>query len=168
MINGMVAGPDGRHMSKSYGNIVSPDEVMPDFGTDAIRQWAALGSLGDDYPFEFTWINLQTKQPVSDEIILKELEKLPENKFNKKYRRRFEQLIGASRFLTKLWNAYRFLYLNLNTIELGDLVIDLDDLSAIESYFFSEFNKNLKFITEYYDGYNWHEGFMLSRIILRQ
>jgi valyl-tRNA synthetase len=164
MINGMVAGPDGRHMSKSYGNIVSPDEVMPDFGTDAIRQWAALGTLGDDYPFEFTWINNQTKQPIENDLLLKERERLPKTKFNKKYRRRFEQLIGASRFLTKMWNAYRFLSLNLDKVPISDLKVKNDRLSPIDFYFFSEFNKVLEEITKYYNGYNWHEGFMLSRI----
>jgi len=163
MINGMVAGPDGRHMSKSLGNYISPEEVMPEFGTDAIRFWAAMGSLGDDYPFEFTWIDLQTKQPVSNEIILKEREKLLEDKFHKKYRRRFEQLIGASRFLTKIWNAYRFLYLNLNQVELTDLEIKSEELSVIDSYFFTEFNSNLDLIANYFDGYNWHEANMVLR-----
>ncbi|TFF89821.1 MAG: valine--tRNA ligase, partial [Promethearchaeota archaeon] len=78
MINGMVAGPDNRKMSKSYGNVVSPDEVLPSFGADAIRQWAAMGSLGDDYPFEYTWINIHNKQPVSDDKILKEQKSLSE------------------------------------------------------------------------------------------
>jgi len=163
MINGMVAGPDGRHMSKSLGNYIAPEEVMPEFGADAIRYWTAMGSLGDDYPFEFTWINLQTKQPVSNEIILKEIEKLPEEKFNKKYRRRFEQLIGASRFLTKIWNAYRFLYLNLGKIKLTDINIDTKVFSSIDSYFFSKFNKNLKLITDFFDGYNWHGAMMILR-----
>jgi len=163
MINGMVAGPDGRHMSKSLGNYIAPEEVMPEFGTDAIRYWTAMGSLGDDYPFEFTWINLQTKQPMSNEFILAERQKLLESKFNKKYRRRFEQLIGASKFLTKIWNAYRFLYLNLNKIKMTDIEINTKDLSAIDAYFFSEFNKNLDLITNYYDGYNWHEATMILR-----
>ena len=163
MINGMVAGPDGRKMSKSFGNIVSPEEVMPEFGADAVRQWAALGSLGDDYPFEYTWINLQTKQPVSDDKIKEEMEKLPEDKFNKKYRRKFEQLIGASRFLTKIWNAYRFLGLNLNKFEISDINIDNNVLTVIDNYFYSEFNKNLELITKYFDGYNWHEAFTILR-----
>ncbi len=36
-------------------------------------------------------------------------------------------------------------------------------LSPIESYFFSEFNKNLDSISNYYDGYNWHEAMMVLR-----
>ncbi len=163
LINGMVAGPDGRHMSKSLGNYIAPEEVMPEFGADSIRYWTAMGTLGDDYPFEFTWIDLQNKQPVSNQIILKEMEKLPEDKFNKKYRRRFEQLIGASRFLTKIWNAYRFLYLNLTKIKLNDIKIDPKAFSSIDSFFFSEFNKNLNLITKLFDGYNWHEAMMIFR-----
>ncbi|MFX0022546.1 MAG: valine--tRNA ligase [Candidatus Hermodarchaeota archaeon] len=163
MINGMVAGPDGRHMSKSLGNYIAPEEVMPEYGSDAIRYWTAMGSLGDDYPFEFTWINLQTKQPVSNELILQEREKLPEDKFNKKYRRKHEQLIGASRFLTKIWNAYRFLFLNLNKINIHNIDANLSELSPIDSFFFSEFNKNFDLIVEYFDGYNWHEAMMVLR-----
>ncbi len=163
MINGMVAGPDGRHMSKSLGNSVSPDEVMPDFGADAIRYWAAMGSLGDDYPFDFTWVNLQSKQPISINNILKEKEKLPEKKFSNKYGIRYEQLIGASRFVTKIWNAFRFLYLNLRKIEIRKFDIDSKELSGIDSYFFSEFNKNLELITKNLDVYNWHEAMMIFR-----
>ncbi|MBD3254277.1 MAG: valine--tRNA ligase, partial [Candidatus Lokiarchaeota archaeon] len=163
MINGMVAGPDGRKMSKSFGNIVSPDEVMPDFGADAVRQWAALGSLGDDYPFEYTWINLQTKQPVSDEKIQKEIESMPKDKFDKKYRRKFEQLVGASRFLTKIWNAYRFLNINLNKVNISDLRVNTKDLTPIDTYFYHKYNDILKQITDYFNGYNWHEAFTLLR-----
>ncbi len=61
MINGMVAGTDGRKMSKSYGNIVSPDKTIKQYGPDALRQWAALGSLGDDYPFNFKEIQYGLK-----------------------------------------------------------------------------------------------------------
>ncbi|MFX0008392.1 MAG: valine--tRNA ligase [Candidatus Hermodarchaeota archaeon] len=163
MINGMVAGPDGRHMSKSLGNYIAPEEVMPEFGSDAIRYWTAMGSLGDDYPFEFTWIDLQTKQAVSNEFILQEMKKLPKDKFKKKYRRIYEQLIGASRFLTKIWNAYRFLFLNLNKIKIDNLDVNLKQISPIESYFFSEFNKKLDLVSKYFDEYNWHEAVMILR-----
>ncbi|NHJ21936.1 MAG: valine--tRNA ligase [Candidatus Lokiarchaeota archaeon] len=163
MINGMVAGPDGRHMSKSYGNVVSPDEVMPEFGADAVRHWAAMGSLGDDYPFEFTWINTHTKQPISKKDIEIEKEKLSPDKFFKKYSRNFEQLTGASRFITKMWNAYRFLYLNQKNIEISNLNLKSEELTEIDYYYFSEFNRVLDEITVYNNEYNWHEALMSLR-----
>ncbi len=163
MINGMVAGPDGRKMSKSFGNVVSPDEVLPLYGADALRQWAAMGSLGDDYPFEYSWIEKNTKQPVSKDKIDEEKNKLSEDKFNRKYERRYNQLIGASKFLTKIWNAYRFLYLANKRIDLKEIDIEINELSAIDSYFYKEFNKVLEYITNSFEGYNWHEGFAAFR-----
>ncbi len=53
MVNGMVAGPDGKKMSKSLGNIITPEEVLSKYPADALRQWAAMGSLGEDYPFSW-------------------------------------------------------------------------------------------------------------------
>lgn len=53
MINGMVAGPDGKKMSKSLGNIIEPEEPLKKYSADALRQWAAVGTLGDDYPFSW-------------------------------------------------------------------------------------------------------------------
>ncbi|TXT53583.1 MAG: Valine--tRNA ligase [Promethearchaeota archaeon] len=163
MINGMVAGPDSRKMSKSFGNIVSPDEVMPEFGADAIRQWAAMGSLGDDYPFEYTWINIHTKQPISNEKIQKEKSQLPKDKFEKKYRRRYEQLTAASRFNTKVWNAYRFLFINSDKINISKIDYDSGELTSIETFFFSEFNQVVEKVSNYFNNYNWHEAFMLLR-----
>lgn len=53
LINGMVAGPDGRKMSKSLGNVIEPDEPLEKYSADTIRQWASLGALGADYPFSW-------------------------------------------------------------------------------------------------------------------
>jgi valyl-tRNA synthetase len=53
LINGMVAGPDGRKMSKSLGNVIEPEEPLKRYSADTIRQWASIGTLGDDYPFSW-------------------------------------------------------------------------------------------------------------------
>ncbi len=54
LINGMVLGEDGFKMSKSRGNIISPEEIVEKFGSDAIRQWAAAGATtGSDIMFNW-------------------------------------------------------------------------------------------------------------------
>jgi valyl-tRNA synthetase len=53
VINGMVLGEDGRKMSKSLGNVISPNEVIEKYGADALRQWAASGVVGDDVAFSW-------------------------------------------------------------------------------------------------------------------
>lgn len=57
VLNGMVAGTDGRKMSKSFGNIIAPDEPLNKYSADATRQWALTATLGEDYPF--SWKELE-------------------------------------------------------------------------------------------------------------
>jgi len=48
LVNGMVLGPDGRKMSKSLGNVVEPNEIVAEYGADAVRQWACTFVAGSD------------------------------------------------------------------------------------------------------------------------
>lgn len=67
----------GEKMSKSKGNVISPAEVIKDYGADALRFGAASSKLGDDIDY-------------------------PEN-----------DVLAGRRFLTKLWNASNFVFMNL-------------------------------------------------------
>ena len=40
---GVIMGPDGNRMSKSHGNIVSPDEYIEEYGSDAFRLYLMFG-----------------------------------------------------------------------------------------------------------------------------
>jgi len=54
LLNGNVLAPDGKKMSKSLGNIISPAELLRDYPVDAIRQWAAMsGAMAKDRPFSY-------------------------------------------------------------------------------------------------------------------
>jgi valyl-tRNA synthetase len=54
LVNGMVLGEDGFKMSKSRGNIIAPEEILGQYGADALRQWAAAGgATGSD--IQFNW-----------------------------------------------------------------------------------------------------------------
>lgn len=58
IVNGMVLGEDGREMHKSWGNGVLPEDVLRDYGVDAMRLWAAMsGSVGKDKPFSYVELN---------------------------------------------------------------------------------------------------------------
>ncbi len=40
---GVILGPDGQRMSKSHGNVVSPDEYIAQYGSDVFRTYLAFG-----------------------------------------------------------------------------------------------------------------------------
>lgn len=40
---GIILGPDGNRMSKSHGNIVSPDDYVSEYGSDVFRCYLAFG-----------------------------------------------------------------------------------------------------------------------------
>ncbi len=52
MINGLVLGPDSRHMHKSLGNVIEPMEQAEKYGSDAMRYFASTVNVGEDAPFQ--------------------------------------------------------------------------------------------------------------------
>ncbi|MCD6383452.1 MAG: valine--tRNA ligase [Thermoplasmata archaeon] len=51
MMGGFILAPDGSPMHTSKGNVVDPLEIIKDYGTDPIRYFAAMCTLGKDSPF---------------------------------------------------------------------------------------------------------------------
>ncbi|MGC9125031.1 MAG: class I tRNA ligase family protein, partial [Caldisericaceae bacterium] len=55
---GMILGADHQKMSKSRGNVVNPDDVVRDYGTDTLRAYMLfIGPLESDAPWSTEGIN---------------------------------------------------------------------------------------------------------------
>lgn len=55
---GMILGPDGEKMSKSRGNVISPEEIARSHGSDALRTFISfMGPLDKDKPWAPTGID---------------------------------------------------------------------------------------------------------------
>jgi leucyl-tRNA synthetase len=78
--HGMVLAEDGRKMSKSFGNVINPDDVVKKFGADSLRLYEMF--MG---PFEQT-ISWNEKGLVGMERFLQKVAKLFEKTMNNKQR----------------------------------------------------------------------------------
>lgn len=47
-LSGWILDPDRKKMSKSQGNVVTPEPMLDDYGADSVRYWAGRARLGVD------------------------------------------------------------------------------------------------------------------------
>jgi len=52
VLSGWILDPDRKKMSKSQGNVVTPEPLIDQFGADAVRYWAARARLGVDTSYD--------------------------------------------------------------------------------------------------------------------
>ncbi|HEX6918118.1 MAG TPA: class I tRNA ligase family protein, partial [Phycicoccus sp.] len=51
-ISGWILDPERKKMSKSRGNVVTPEDLLREHSADAVRYWSASGRLGTDAAYD--------------------------------------------------------------------------------------------------------------------
>lgn len=82
---GLIMGPDGQKMSKRWGNVVNPDEMLEKYGADAVRAYLAfIGPYNEPghYPWKLDGVEAMRRfldrifaLTVSDEATSEELQR---------------------------------------------------------------------------------------------
>ena len=52
LVSGFILDPDRKKMSKSKGNVVTPQHLIDSYGADSVRYWASRARLGMDTAFD--------------------------------------------------------------------------------------------------------------------
>lgn len=117
-INGWILAKDGKKMSKSRGNDISPKDIIEQYGADALRYLSASAKLGDDLAF-------------------------PE-----------KELVTGKKLLTKLWNASRFVFMNLQDWD-GKFLKKGIKLEKIDELFLRKLDELIKTCTENFEKYEY-------------
>lgn len=67
---GLVMGPDGQKMSKSKGNVINPDEVVAEYGADAVRMYLAfIGPYNEPGSYPWKPEGVQSMRKFLDRIV---------------------------------------------------------------------------------------------------
>ncbi|MDD5192202.1 MAG: valine--tRNA ligase [Candidatus Nanoarchaeia archaeon] len=117
MVSGFVT-LGGEKMSKSKGNVISPQEVMEKYSADTLRFWAAGSKLGEDLDYQE------------------------------------KDIVAGKKFETKLWNASRFVFMNLKDFngKKPKSLIKIDEL------FLRKLNSLVKSITGGFENYEYSKA----------
>jgi valyl-tRNA synthetase len=61
LISGWILDPDRKKMSKSKGNVVTPEGLLQEYSSDAVRYWAGRARLGVDTAFDLAMFKIGQK-----------------------------------------------------------------------------------------------------------
>ncbi|MDC3091056.1 isoleucine--tRNA ligase [Rickettsiales bacterium] len=61
LTHGFVLDEKGKKMSKSLGNVISPDDVIKKYGADILRLWVATSNYNEDLKISYESLNRQTE-----------------------------------------------------------------------------------------------------------
>ncbi len=116
MVSGIVT-LKGEKMSKSKGNVISPQEIIERYSADTLRFWAAGSRLGEDLDYQE------------------------------------KDLVTGKKFVTKLENASKFVFMNLHSYTPKKI-----ELEETDRLFLSQLNDLIRSCTEDFESYEYNKA----------
>ena len=135
---GVILGPDGNRMSKSKGNVISPDEYITNFGSDIFRMYLMFGfSYTEGGPWNDEGIKAISKfLDRVERIVLKTFE--AEEMENPPYEKEEKELNYARNFaiknVTRDMEAFSFNTVIARIMELVNSIYKYDALERQQNY----------------------------------
>ncbi|MGK7933652.1 MAG: valine--tRNA ligase [Microcystaceae cyanobacterium] len=166
-IHGLVRDENGRKMSKSANNGIEPLILIDQYGTDALRYTLIreVAGAGQD-------VSLLLNRPLYEVILDPSQKESPSKEFLKKYKLKnkkqleerlkdpLSESVAASRnFANKLWNASRFVLMNLGgktPQTLGEP--SLDELELADKWIISRYHQVIQQTSQYLENYGLGEA----------
>ncbi|BBC24721.1 valine--tRNA ligase [Pseudanabaena sp. ABRG5-3] len=130
-IHGLVRDENNQKMSKSKNNGIDPLVLINKYGTDALRYSLVkeVTGAGQDIRLDY---NRKTDESTTVET--------------------------ARNFANKLWNASRFVMMNLNSIETRSASLDTEKLELADRWILSRYAQTVLQVREQLDGYSLGEA----------
>jgi valyl-tRNA synthetase len=130
-IHGLVRDENNQKMSKSKNNGIDPLVLINKYGTDALRYSLVkeVTGAGQDIRLDY---NRKTDESTTVET--------------------------ARNFANKLWNASRFVMMNLNSIETRTAILDTEKLELADRWILSRYAQTVLQVREQLDAYSLGEA----------
>lgn len=135
---GMIGGADGRKMSKRWGNVINPDDVVKTYGADTLRLYEAfIGPFDQGLPWN-------TDSIVGPRRFLERVWKMSEKNWSKKTDKNFEIILNQTiKKVTEDIESFNF-----NTA-VSALMICLNEMEKTENISEKDFKSFLQILSPF-------------------
>ncbi len=169
LIHGLIRDEQGRKMSKSLGNGIDPMEVIEKYGADALRWFLSNGSApGQDVRFSYEKMDGKMSKSLGNGIDPMEvIEKYGADALRwflsngsapgQDVRFSYEKMDASWNFINKIWNASRFVIMNIEGMTVEE--IDLSgEKSVADRWILTRLNETIERVTELFDRFEFGEA----------
>lgn len=141
---GLILGPDGNKMSKSKGNVVSPDDYVNKYGSDVFRMYLMFGfSYVEGGPWNEEGISSMSKFIARLERIIDKISLLEDNNVNSEISKNEKELLYIFN------NSIKGINFDLENMQFNTAIAKIMEITnALYKYDLEVLDKNVKLLKD--------------------